>query len=158
MEFYSYSTTGQMDYLKSRIYNNIDLTDSIKFDWAYAPYASSGYDDRLTVKVSTDGGATFPYTIFDKAGMQLATTAINSDPFVPAGPQDWKTFAFCVANLTGLVRIQNPVPESFALYNNYPNPFNPATTIKFDIPKKSNVTLSVYDITGKISSTLVNQN
>ena len=155
MEFYSYSTTGQMDYLTSRAYNNIDVTDSLKFDWAYAPYASSGYDDRLTVKVSTDGGTTFPFTIFDKAGMQLATSAVTTNPFVPAGPQDWKTFSFCMGNLTGITRKPDAVPSVFALYDNFPNPFNPVTTIRFDIPKNSDVRLNIFDINGKQVMSLV---
>ena len=47
------------------------------------------------------------------------------------------------------------LPEGYYLYGNYPNPFNPSTTIKFTIPEKGFVTLSVYDILGKEVSTLV---
>ena len=41
------------------------------------------------------------------------------------------------------------VLKEFRLYNNYPNPFNPATIIKFDIPKDALVKVRVYDILGK---------
>lgn len=41
------------------------------------------------------------------------------------------------------------IPQSFALHQNYPNPFNPATTFEYDLPKTSNVILSIYDITGR---------
>ncbi|GAB4371757.1 MAG: hypothetical protein Kow0042_14660 [Calditrichia bacterium] len=41
------------------------------------------------------------------------------------------------------------VPGSFALYPNYPNPFNPVTTIAFDLPEESNIKLEIYDITGR---------
>ena len=47
------------------------------------------------------------------------------------------------------------LPSEFALYQNYPNPFNPSTTIKFDLPKASGVTLSVYSITGELVMNLV---
>jgi hypothetical protein len=46
-------------------------------------------------------------------------------------------------------------PKGYRLYENYPNPFNPSTTIKFTIPEKGFVTLGVFDITGKEVSTLV---
>ena len=48
-------------------------------------------------------------------------------------------------------------PTKFTLYNNYPNPFNPTTTIKYEIPKTVNVTLKVFDILGREVKTLVNQ-
>lgn len=49
------------------------------------------------------------------------------------------------------------IPKEYALLQNYPNPFNPETSIKFDIPDLSNVKLSVYDITGREVSVLVNE-
>jgi serine protease len=47
------------------------------------------------------------------------------------------------------------VPTIFALHQNYPNPFNPVTTIKYDIPKAAKVSLRVYDVLGKVVSSLV---
>jgi hypothetical protein len=52
---------------------------------------------------------------------------------------------------------QNAVPKIFALHQNYPNPFNPVTKIKYDIPKGTFVTITVYDITGREVETLVNE-
>ncbi len=48
------------------------------------------------------------------------------------------------------------MPSDFALGQNYPNPFNPSTTINFDLPLDSKVTLNVYDITGRLISTILN--
>jgi Secretion system C-terminal sorting domain len=47
-------------------------------------------------------------------------------------------------------------PSRFALEQNFPNPFNPATTIKYSVPKSSFVTLKVYDLLGNEVFTLVN--
>ena len=44
----------------------------------------------------------------------------------------------------------------FALYNAYPNPFNPTTTIEFEVPYSMDIVLNVYDISGKLVKTLVN--
>jgi hypothetical protein len=49
------------------------------------------------------------------------------------------------------------VPDEFALHHNYPNPFNPVTTIQYDIPVESHVNLIVYDILGREVKTLLNQ-
>lgn len=49
------------------------------------------------------------------------------------------------------------LPIEFTLYNNYPNPFNPSTTIKFGIPKESKVILEVFNVLGERVVTLVNK-
>jgi hypothetical protein len=48
-------------------------------------------------------------------------------------------------------------PSVYALKQNYPNPFNPITTISFDLPKESTVQLQIYNLQGKVVSTLVNE-
>jgi hypothetical protein len=58
-------------------------------------------------------------------------------------------------------RISAAVPQGFALRQNFPNPFNPATNIHFDIPASNSgavdVAIKVYDITGREVITLVNK-
>ena len=57
------------------------------------------------------------------------------------------------------VNNDNPVEEvdSYGLSQNYPNPFNPSTTIRFQIPVEGNVSVKVYDISGKLVTELVNE-
>ena len=56
--------------------------------------------------------------------------------------------------------VNNPTNKNavaFYLYDNYPNPFNPSTTIRFQIPELSHVTLKVYDVLGKEIVTIVDE-
>ena len=46
------------------------------------------------------------------------------------------------------------VPRSYALHNNFPNPFNPETQIRFEIGKQENVQLVIYDLLGRKVRTL----
>lgn len=48
------------------------------------------------------------------------------------------------------------VPEAFELSQNFPNPFNPTTTIKFVIAERGNVSLKIFDIQGKEVATIIN--
>jgi hypothetical protein len=43
----------------------------------------------------------------------------------------------------------NEVPDTYSLFSNYPNPFNPSTTISYSLPKISNVSLVIYDMMGR---------
>ncbi|MDD3807239.1 MAG: YCF48-related protein [Candidatus Marinimicrobia bacterium] len=54
------------------------------------------------------------------------------------------------------VSIVDGLPKTFAVHPNYPNPFNPETTIRFDLPERMNVTIHVYNILGERVITLVN--
>jgi len=49
------------------------------------------------------------------------------------------------------------IPESFALEQNYPNPFNPTTTIRYRLPERSDVKLTIYDLAGREIFELINE-
>ncbi len=85
-----------------------------------------------------------PYRFDNTASYQNYDTIINrwmNPPPPPTGTGD--------EQVTGK-------PDSYQLYSNYPNPFNPVTTIKYSIPVRNFVTLKVYDILGNEVASLVN--
>jgi hypothetical protein len=54
-------------------------------------------------------------------------------------------------------RIEN-MPFGYKLQNNYPNPFNPSTTIRFDLPESGDINLKVYTLLGEEVETIISQN
>jgi photosystem II stability/assembly factor-like uncharacterized protein len=108
---------------------------------------------------TTNGAASW---IIDEIGTDASYTA--------TGPTRLKMVSGSTAYLTGawasvmkytgspigIIEWETGVPEKYELFQNYPNPFNPSTTIKFTVPRQGNVSLKVYDITGKEVRTIIN--
>jgi hypothetical protein len=54
-----------------------------------------------------------------------------------------------------IVEISIPMPSEYALLNNYPNPFNPTTHLKFQLPADNEVTINIYNIAGNLVKKLI---
>jgi choice-of-anchor B domain-containing protein len=83
-------------------------------------------------------------------------------PFAPSGnvylsDEEKGLFVFAFNDPTTDVNTDFPeVPKQFTLLDNYPNPFNPATTISYKLPKTAQVNLVVYNALGQPIKTLLN--
>ena len=73
------------------------------------------------------------------------------------GSLDVFLLGFRPSGVYGIRIISTNIPDDYMLYQNFPNPFNPTTKIRFDLHKSSNTKLIVYDILGKEIATLVNE-
>jgi gluconolactonase len=61
-----------------------------------------------------------------------------------------------LANITSVKNQHALPPQTFELYNNYPNPFNPTTTIQYLLPARSNVRIVINNVLGQVMKELVN--
>ena len=82
-----------------------------------------------------------------------------------SGPQDISSLEFDLVNFNMIFDFTSTMdnkdfeltfPVGIFLHQNFPNPFNPSTTFKYDLPIRSHVTLVIYDILGKEVTRLVN--
>jgi photosystem II stability/assembly factor-like uncharacterized protein len=114
---------------------------------------------------STDQGLS--WTQFSNGALPPTTTIralvfeTVGDTTLYAGAADAATpftrgiYDYTFPNTVGIGNLNEPL--TFALAQNYPNPFNPVTTIRFEIAAASDVTVDIYDITGRLVRTLVNE-
>ena len=64
--------------------------------------------------------------------------------------------SFSPSNSVGVDNRSETLPQGFALEQNFPNPFNPFTTLRYDLPEDSFVNITIYDMMGRQVKTLIN--
>jgi uncharacterized delta-60 repeat protein len=168
-----YNTSGQQLWVTryNGPNNTSDDATSIGIDaggYAYVTGASNSGGtnlDYVTIKYNLSGQQMWEQRYNGPANGVDAALSIfvtsSGDVFVTGNSQgngsssDYATVKYSIP--TGIEPVSSEIPQRYMLYENYPNPFNPATKIKFDVPAQSFTKLIVYDITGRIVKTLVNQ-
>lgn len=140
------------------------LSDPVAFAW----HPSSDVDgDTLTYSLvlsaagfdTVIGGLADTTMLLDPTILEFGTnydwSVFVSDGSVAVASPD--TFHFVTPDsVVGIDDRLADIPEKFKLHPNYPNPFNPSTIIRFDLPKDSRVVLKVYNLIGQEVATLVN--
>nr|HMT12622.1 T9SS type A sorting domain-containing protein [Ignavibacteria bacterium] len=102
------------------------------------------YPDSLRLRIKTSGGV-------PNGGYTVRVVGNG-----PNGTPVHERFININVGFVGVVNENQPV--EYSLGQNYPNPFNPSTKVNFSIVNSGFVNVSVYDISGKLISNLVNQN
>jgi subtilisin family serine protease/subtilisin-like proprotein convertase family protein len=127
-------------------------------------YVNTVFDDEATIPI-TSGSVPFtgrfrpetPLTVFDGQTVEGEwILKFTDDASGDYGTLDSWMLEITYANFIGGVPHTITIPSKFALYQSYPNPFNPIAKIRFDIPKETFVELRVYDIIGREAAVLVN--
>lgn len=111
--------------------------------------ASGSWDGTMRIwKVETGENV---YTYREYLTPQISISFSPDGEYIASGTYDGSVILW-------YARIPKPfIPSDYALYQNYPNPFNLSTTIEFDLPERTYVKLSVYDILGREVEVLVDE-
>lgn len=135
----------------TNISEKIDFTKNTASVDELVSFANAYWADPLHASGDVPEGFRFEGEDFDFSYPTTTISYTAGTSGQPLGALTW--FGIEVG-----VKKENPnqIVESYELKNNYPNPFNPSTTIEFAIPKSGNVELSIYNVLGQKIATLIN--
>lgn len=117
-------------------------------------------DWRQTLKldfVTYTGEATDPTAPFDPTKWTFLKSGADTSQMLFAEPLTSEQMQKLATPQTAVEDRGGVLPDHFELLPNYPNPFNPGTTIEFHLPKTTRVTLKVYNILGGEVKTLLSK-
>jgi len=127
---------------------SLNITTEFPFAVAFALPVLNNPNVMVTETEGTDFAYSLSYSTKDSRWL-FYTTGNSS------------TYQFLIRAYVSIIsgtekKVIELTPTSYALTQNYPNPFNPVTKIKYSIPENGNVSLVIYDLTGRKVVELVN--
>lgn len=161
---YSYDENGwNMYFGYGRINAHAALLEILLTVYITGP-SCLGYKELGTYTAHADGGiGSYDYQWYRKydgasqwywigsgqtKSIRMVETSFTLKVVVSSGIQTAEATKH-VEYVEGIPKQITNLPESYALNQSHPNPFNPVTTIRYDLPEASNVNLTIYDMMGR---------
>jgi len=138
-------------HLWQKIKHQLTGTWSGPYELMVLSYGATSYTDYNYVNTS---GYTHDLVQYDVRARYLTEGTDADHNYVTAFGQISAKIA--ASSNDNMAQLEQEMPSGYLL-SNYPNPFNPATTIRFDLPQPSLVRLEVYDVRGSLIATLVHE-
>ena len=130
------------------------------FDIRFSDDAKLCSSDECVIEVMSDGNPlTFDCNIKDGEVWELVPVISNETKWSAAIPMNGKKKITLDSDIEKLILRKSQsttIPQKFVLHSAYPNPFNPITSLRYDLPEQAQVTLTIYDLMGRVVTQLVN--
>ena len=130
-------------------WNGIGTTEAVDFG------GHNGEDFKIRLQV-TDSSSPARSSFSSELDVQILSSTEGACPLGPDGKKSPDAEETLVSD-TDLFEADEDIPETYALRQNFPNPFNPSTEIQFDLPEDAMVSLVVYDVLGREVARLVQE-
>jgi hypothetical protein len=123
--------------------------------------------NNIKIEYSTDNGSVWLVVVESRpaGGIRSHSWTIPNTPSTQclvritdiddASVNDVSNNTFTIQEVVSVDDLQSGIPEEYELYQSYPNPFNPSTTIKFSLPEAADVILNIYNTLGQKVAQLV---
>lgn len=124
--------------------------------WLVGRYIYADYGSRKVWKLLLSGGVVSDNSIIGVSPQGVPSFGVdqNNELYIVGSSGIIYKFQDAVIGINGN---SNELPNGFSLEQNYPNPFNPSTSISYNVGINSFINITIYDLTGKEISVLLNE-